>query len=812
MEMDPATFPLVTLVRGEFLYNELHGYVFEQDVAFVAENITVLGENRETGFHVDTYGNEITAIDIEVRTMDGGRLVEQNPVTDYKQTGWTIDGFIYLKDLLEIDEIYSLRIALTIKDEKTLYYYTNVVWSEETNVDSKLEFVQYFHDTIINKMNTADIKKYLETNSQLNDNKNFAYVDIHSSVSQVMYGDLALTQLDEPKFSLKEISSQMAEITLDYYMFETSEDGRRTNYRLLEYFRVKQGNERMLLIDYQRHMQQLPQDSELCVNDKIVLGITEKEADFLESEDGNTVAFISAGKLYSYQASSNKLTKVFSFSGVEGFDPRAEYTAHEIKILDIDEAGTMQFAVYGYMNSGRHEGEVGVEIYRFDGKLNTIEELLYIPYDGTYGVLKAELDTLLYLNRENHLYITFENKVYFIDMDNKTIATSNNIENDDKLTSSKDHRILVSTIDYEDTDYAKKIVLTNLNNEKEFVITADEGDVLKPMGFIAGDVIYGAAHIEDIRVENSGKLFFPMYKLVFCDETGEELKTYQYQGYYVTDLKQNANQLVLDRVRIDDAGRRMEAEPDYISVGNQGEGETVTDATTIIDKYKTYVQLQLPKAVNTDKLKIAVPKEIVYEGERDIEIDRKVVSRYYVFDAYGLAKIFNMEANAVNMAYEKAGWVVDIDGTLLWKRTDRRSKNQIMSITEDVVTEEKNSLAVCMDSLMKNEGIIRNSNYLLSQGGSVLDILSENLEGMKVLNLEDCEIDSILYFVNNEIPVLVLTGTNSALLIVGYNDPNSYLVILNPDNGTLDKISYEDAERMFETTGNFFITYVKGGK
>lgn len=58
-----------------------------------------------------------------------------------------------------------------------------------------------------------------------------------------------------------------------------------------------------------------------------------------------------------------------------------------------------------------------------------------------------------------------------------------------------------------------------------------------------------------------------------------------------------------------------------------------------------------------------------------------------------------------------------------------------MAIEGVPVTEEKNSLAVCLDSLFSYEGIMRNSEYLLAQGKTVQEVLEENLDGMQVLDL-----------------------------------------------------------------------------
>lgn len=808
MDMEPATLPVISMIRGDFSYNKLFGYVDKRNVSEAGENVTVLSSDRKLSFRVKTYSKDIRKVSYEVRTTDGDRLVEYGDLPEIKKSEEYLSLDLSLKDLLTKDVLYSLEIVLTDEEDKNYYYYTDIIWGDELECDEKLEFVQYFHDKLFDKENASEIRKYLETNSSLNDNSSFASVDIHSSLDQITYGDLDLTQTEEPAIEIKEISDQMAEVTTDYIVFSGDEKD-RVYYRLTEYFRIKTGKERMLLIDYQRTMEQLPDEKKLCVNDKIVLGIADRGVEYSESEDGNTVAFIYSGRLYSYQAKENKLTRVFAFSGNDDFDERAMRSAHGIKILDIDESGTIKFAVYGYMNSGRHEGEVGIEVYNFDGKLNTIEELIYIPYERSWGILAAELDTLLYLNREEHLFLALENKVYCVDLEDKSYTVRNDLGGDDTLVTSYDHRILISRSAYEDSQLSRSITLTNLKSEKDKEINVPEGDCIRSLGFIGPDVIYGIAHIRDVRRESSGRLFFPMYRIVICDEEGSLIKNYQYEGLYVVSVELNDNQLTLKRVSIDEKGKVKEEKTDYITAEDMSSGVNVTDATAVVDIYKTYVQLQLPSEVNSTLLKVATPKEVVYEGGRDLALEIEKLKRYVVYDAYGVADIYNVASNAIELANLKAGWVIDEKGDIIWKRTPRSSKNQIMSIEGRGCEEGETTLAVCLDALLENEGVIRNSQYLLDEGNTVLQILEDNLENCKILDLTDCELDMMLYYVNIETPVLTLTGENDALLIVGYNDTTEIVVLLNPVTGTLDKMSYDKAAELFEDYGNNFITYTK---
>ena len=95
-----------------------------------------------------------------------------------------------------------------------------------------------------------------------------------------------------------------------------------------------------------------------------------------------------------------------------------------------------------------------------------------------------------------------------------------------------------------------------------------------------------------------------------------------------------------------------------------------------------------------------------------------------------------------------------------------------MAIKEASVTEEKNSLAVCLDTIFGLEGLVRNSEYLLGQGMSVMEILEENLVDAQVLDLTGCNLDALLYYVNQDIPVLALLENGEAVLVTGFNEYN----------------------------------------
>ena len=107
-------------------------------------------------------------------------------------------------------------------------------------------------------------------------------------------------------------------------------------------------------------------------------------------------------------------------------------------------------------------------------------------------------------------------------------------------------------------------------------------------------------------------------------------------------------------------------------------------------------------------------------------------------------------------AYDSAGVVANDRGITVWLKGNRVSRNQIMAIKEESVTDQKNSLTVCLDNILRHAGITRNTEYDLAQGKTAIQILEENMTGVQVLDLSGCSLDAVLYYVNQDIPVLAI--------------------------------------------------------
>ena len=114
------------------------------------------------------------------------------------------------------------------------------------------------------------------------------------------------------------------------------------------------------------------------------------------------------------------LARLHSFRDEDNDDLRARYENHSYEVLQVDETGNVTFLVYGYMNRGRHEGECGVSVCYYSSTLNVTEEMVFIPYNKSAGLLKADLETLSYVNGKNDLYLMVDGNIWHIGLEDKS--------------------------------------------------------------------------------------------------------------------------------------------------------------------------------------------------------------------------------------------------------------------------------------------------------------------------------------------------------------------------------------------------------
>ena len=808
MEMSEASYPLVYVnYEGEHI-NCLHGYAQEMDVSFMRDTITPLGENRELSLYIDTFNTSITSIAYEVRSTDGTRLIESTQLYDYIVQTAGISADIQLKDLIDPDEEYELIILLSDVQGRQLRYYTRVVLRSDNHISEEIRFARNFHEKTFDRENADEIAQYLETNES-GDNTTYSYVNIHSSFRQITWGDLTVEKITEPQLSITELFPQTARITISYYVNVLTETGER-RCRVDEYYRLRYGIQRIYLLNYERIMTEVfEMDLAAFNNNKIDLGIRNANVEIAESEDGGAFAFVSANRLFCYNSNNNRFSQLFAFYTKDHEDARTFYNQNDIRVLSVDEAGNVQFAVYGYMNRGTHEGKMGVAVYLFNGVLNTIEEEAFVPYNRSFATLENDVERLMYLNSNEELFVYLGGSIFCINLNDNsyTVVAKDLAQGSFKVSESG--RIVVWP-EGEDSDRSQNLNVMNLNTKVISTIDAGVGHYIRPLGFMEEDLIYGLVNQSDLFVDNAGSLVTPMFCINICSEPDNKISMqYQKDDIYIMNVILSDNQITMERARKTPEGVYVVTSADQI-MSNTSElrHENTIDvaATKTLEKI---VQIAAKSNIATRSLKFMTPKEVMYEGghEVNLEYPESMHENYYVYGSGGILGVYAKESEAVNIAEQESGTVLNGYGDYVWIKANRNVSNQIMKITATMQDENNSSLAVCLDTMLLAEGISRNSQYLLDQGATALSVLQDNMpEDCEILDLSGCSLDAVLYYVNRDIPVMAILNDRSAVLIIGFNELNT--VIMDPATGTIYKKGINDSTDWFNSNGNQFITYI----
>ena len=808
VEMSKATLPLAHIVYDGKQINEMRGYTDEMDVSSMRDAITPLTDNRSVEVSLDMYGRVLKSLSYEIRSVDGQRLVESTEVFNYVDQGSYVTATLEPKDLMEAGNEYALVLIATLEDGQQVRYYTRIIELEGCDIAQRINFALDFSAKTFDKTAARELAKYMESNAD-GDNTTYSRVDIHSSFSQITWGDLQVSKKTEPLVKVKTLDPLTASIELTY-LVNAIKDEQIFTYNVTECFRVRSGQERMFLLDYERTMdEQFNWNASVFVNNKIMLGITNPDVHLVQSDGGSVVAFVQESRLYCYLASTGKIAYVFGFYDDDNYDARTLQNDFGIRILNVDETGNVRFMVFGYMSRGSHEGRVGIQIFTYNSTVNTIEEEVFIPCDKPYQMLKEEVNELAYVNNSNQLYLVLNGGLYCVDLEAQSYRQIVSNLMVDSYKVSESNRVIVWQ-DSSALQQCESLKVMDFNTQRTTTIDAPPGEYVKPIGFMGEDIIYGLAKKSDLAEDASGKIIFPMYSIKIQDDAGNLLKDYNKDGYYVIDAQIEDNQINLNRVtKSSDLGTFVAAKDDQIMDNDETKAGSNLIEVAVTQDYEKIVQIALKDTIPTDKLKRLTPKQVLYEGGREISIPKNEERQpiYYIYNMHGIVDSCRNVSEAVRLAESLSSVVVADNGYYIWQKGTRLTKNQIMKIQPEAENGDKNSVAVCLDAILKYEGVSKSSELQLKNGKRVVTILQDGLEDKQVLDLSGCSLDSVLYYVNQDIPVLAMLSDGSAVLIVGFNELNT--VIMDPKTGTIYKKGMNDSKDFFERNGNCFITYMK---
>ena len=733
--MTSATLPTVSMLTNDGQrYNLLHGYITDVDESGMHDYITVLPEDRKLNIEVDNYGNTITGIKYEVRSLDLEDFIENTNVTGFSSMGSVTSATLNIKNLLEENEEYRLKIILQTESGKDVSYYTRIVLGSDLHVDEKLSYVKHFSEVTYDEEAISEIIPKLETNSS-GDNTNLGHVNIHSKLSQIGWGSLKPKVIGKVYPYLVEIEGSTADIRLDYQVITPAVSGFDT-YDVQEFFRIKRADENTTyVLSYDRYVDQVfDGDGDLNASGRIYLGVASGLNDYKLSGDstGRVNCFVTRGELWSYNSKSNEFTRIFSFNNeATGYDTvRETYDQHGIKVMNADSSGNVSFVVYGYMNRGAHEGELGISVCKYTAQDKSVKEILYIPRNESYGIIEKDVDTLCYLNSEDRFFIYQNGYVYSIDTATREyMIVSDSVLMDSAVYSEKYHTFAWQ--EGEDRFASEAVNILYLSTGETDKVEAASNEYIRTMGTIDGNLILGRMYRSEKTKDAFDRTIYPVYQMEILDGELSCVKKYNVRNVRVTDIDVQEARIIIHRGSFD-GGEYVAAPDDELLSRSESTYNLryISQVATEVRQKENYIIL----AVDVPASKANVAKaSVVFDGGAIIYIQSTIADNNY-FAVYGNGKLKCLTtdvSSAVMLADELAGVVVAPNGKKIWTR------------------------------------------YKDNSAGKNTD--TENLNLELLYDVTGCELDELLYFISDG--KFLKVYADDIYLIYGYDASNIYALV-----------------------------------
>ena len=800
-DMDGATLPRISFVTEGYEINSIPGYKNDMEIPSMRDTLTPV-ENREIELHLEKYDTQVQKMTWQVFTLDGEKCLQQETLKEIGDV-----ETLKLKGDGILDEERVLKVTLHLENED-VYYYTRIRNQEGCNYKTCLDFANTFHERAMKKEQTDELEPYLETTSD-GAVSTYQTVTIHSDLNHVVWGELRPQVAGDVLWEVKECNETYTSILLTYRVRCAGvSDNPEALYTVKEFFRVRVVGDKQYLMDYNRTMTQNFDGTTKALGSKgILLGIAPVDLEYQINSEGTIVSFVQNNELWNYDKDADEMSLVFSFADAENVDIRNFYDRHEIHIVSVDQVGNTTFTVSGYMNRGTHEGETGVAVYYFDSEKNSVAEKAFVPSSKGYYVMKEELGKYVYYsNKSEMLYVMMDGTLYSVDMEEDTREVLVRGLENGQYTASQDGHLLAYQGIGGKVNESEKITVLNLQTGDSFEIDAENGEYLKPVGFIKDDFAYGTLKSEDGGQTLAGQSVYPMYKLQIINQKQEIVKTYEVADVYLLDGYINDNMLQLNRVA-KNGNIYMAITPDYITNNEEQSESNIKLESYTEDTRQKVMRLTYEDGIKDSNAKLLKPKQVLFDKSMTIRFDESTMDgKYYVYALGELQGVYERASYAVIKANEVNGVAVSSRQAYVWERGNWPSVYEVENMTEFQMEEGETAMAACLQQMLQKEGKTADVVKELNDGKSPEKILSTYIGG-EGLDLTGCTTEEILYTISRETPVIAMFENGHTVLVIGYNKTN--IAYLDPADGKRYSVTFAEMESKVGASGNTFIGYVK---
>lgn len=800
-DMGSAKLPVISFEESGYSVNPLAGYTQEMDIPTMRDQILPISVGTSVTADIQGYQGKIHSFKYEIMTLDGKDVLKSETISEVSNT-----VKLELGDSISDGKEKVLRITLVTENEEKIYYYMRVVRAAEFNVQQCLEFAEYFHKTAMEEGSIAELEDYYSTDGAPEGN-GLQRVTLASDLKNIGWRDLKVQTVGDIIWEIKESNETYTSVMLKYQVKAGEEEKQGDFYHVTEFFKVRFLRGRASLESYERTMNEVFEGKEKNFSKNgVLLGLTDDNVSYVTNEKGDHISFVQEREVWHYDKEENRISLLFSFADAENDDIRNYKDDHAVRILDMDGKGNTVFAVYGYMNRGEHEGQTGAAIYYYNIEDGYVQEKAFISSRNSGAIVQQRLSNLTYYNKtSNTLYAVFEGTLYRINLktQEKEVIQEHLKEGQYVFSANGKYVAYQKNGNLKDADC---IEVWNLEKEKHFLVEVPQEELIRPLGFVKEDIVYGVGRESDAGKNAAGEELIPFYKLEIRNGKNEVVKSYQVDGIYIRDAWVADNMITMERAVKNENGYKNTTQDSITN--NEEKKEKEIQLEKISSKSKGFqMRLTDENGIADRNPKLLKPKQMLFERAVMIDFEKaELEGSYYVYGLGKLQGIYDKAGIAIGKADTVRGVVVTSNQTKMWERGNRMLSYQIEDISPLAVNPGESSLSACLRQMFSYEQQNVNVQAELSKGKSVLDLLGE-YSGGEAVDLTGCTLEQLCYLVGKGTPVLAMTGMDRAILLTGYSEDS--FTYIDPSSGKKVTAEEKEVKKMTAGSQNAFYGYVK---
>lgn len=785
IKYESKNLPYMTVGIGDNEYNHLNGYSQEMDIRFVHDALsTVSARSDFIALNIHDFADNNLRIDYIISSFSMDKIYARSELDDIIKENGRLIARVPINTLP--DELEAmLHIILYEKGENPVHYYLRLKRGSEKITEEYITYINKFVNGCIDK--NKEIAKYIEPDGS-DESNDLSRTSIHSPFNKITFLGLKPELIGNIDITLTEMNSNIGMLTGKYILSIVDENNNKTFLGIKESYRVKKGDNRVVLLNFEREINEKFGEANGFLKNSVNLGIGSEDISYICNTAGDKLCFLNGSSLYLYNNSSGYLSHIY----IARTDEKRKdlFSGYKIKLLGMSELGSVDFLLYGYIDRGEHEGMNGVILYHYDAELNTTIERLVITSDKTLCYLERELERLSYLKDDDRLYLCLSDRLYEIDLSSDGVAKKiiDGIS-DSRLVASYDNRyiaygknkckILKDGYPISNLLPFQEIVIRDLHNGNEKTILAEKDQGIIPMGFLRNDLVYGVAKLKDANVDSYGTVIVPFGEVVVSNTDGNIVKTYKKKGRYINDIDLKDNIIELYRVKNSANGYAAISNDRIVYSGSADLKPIYTDKKALNNIGKA-LQLVLPNRVIDNEHRVSKNLIVADNNRRIVDIGTTNEADAYTVFSYGsIIGAYKSLSRAINIASANAAVVASNKHGSIWQRVDYN-----------------------LEKIIDYDNL--NENYL-----DYKNIQNIDFNGEAVLDLRGCLLDDVLYFIKQDMPVLARTTLKERVLIVGYDKYN--LILRKYDKGKLSDEYYygkNDSRILFEKSKNNFVCFL----